>query len=209
MSERPSGGPPFYEVLTHQRACRAFLPDPVPDDVLDRILTAATQAPSAENSQPWRFIVVRDAEQRKAIADLATKVWAGGARQVSQQHLAEKILEDVDQSMMGGGMAAAPVIVVVCGDPVHTFPSAMESSIWPCVQNLLLAAGAEGLGASLTTMATLIPDKLRALLELPDDITPYAVVPIGRPARALGRPKRRPLSEVMHHDQWTQGDKSP
>ena len=63
VSERPSGGPPFYDVLTHQRACRSFLPDPVPDDVIDRILTAATYAPSAENSQPWRFIVVKDAER--------------------------------------------------------------------------------------------------------------------------------------------------
>ena len=202
MSERPSGGPPFYDVLTHQRACRAFLPDPVPDDVLDRVLTAATHAPSAENSQPWRFVVVRNAAKRKAIADLATKVWAGGARQASKQHLAEHILDDVDQSMMGGGMAAAPVIVIVCGDPASTFPSAMESSIWPCVQNLLLAAGAEGLGAALTTMATLIPEVLRRILELPDDITPYAVIPLGKPARRLGPPKRRPVSELTHHDQW-------
>src|SRR3954447_24988389 len=188
----PSGGPPFYDVVATQRARREVFPGPVDDEVLTRILTAATRAPSAENSQPWRFVVVRDAKKRKAIADLATKVWTGGARQHSAPKLAEKILEDVDRSMMGGAMAGAPVIVIVCGDPANTFPSAMESSIWPCVQNLLLAAGAEGLGASLTTMATLIPDKLRALLELPDDITPYAAVPLGRPARARGRPRRRP-----------------
>src|SRR3954454_2259325 len=181
-------GPPFYDVVTTQRACREFLPDPVGDDLINRILTAATHAPSAENSQPWRFVVVRDAKKRKAIADLATKVWTGGARQHSAPKLAEKILEDVDRSMMGGAMAGAPVIVVVCGDPVNTFPSAMESSIWPCVQTLLLAAHAEGLGASLTTMATLVPGALQKLLDIPDGITPYAVVPLGRPARALGRP---------------------
>ncbi|MFL6239690.1 MAG: nitroreductase family protein [Actinomycetes bacterium] len=199
----PSGGPPFYDVLTRQRACREFLPDPVPDDLINRILTAATHAPSAENSQPWRFVVVRDAKKRKAIADLATKVWTGGARQHSAPKLAEKILEDVDRSMMGGAMAGAPVIVVVCGDPANTFPSAMESSIWPCVQNLLLAADAEGLGASLTTMATLIPDQLRALLELPDDITPYAAIPLGKPVRPLGPPRRRNVNEVTHLDGWT------
>src|SRR4051812_15775860 len=198
----PSGGPPFYDVVATQRACREFLPDPVDDEVLTRILTAATRAPSAENSQPWRFVVVRDAGKRKAIADLATKVWEGGARQHSAPTLAPKILEDVDRSMMGGAMAGAPVIVIVCGDPANTFPSAMESSIWPAVQNLLLAANAEGLGTSLTTMATLIPDKLRALLGIPDDITPYAAIPLGKPARALGRPKRRALDEVVHHDQW-------
>jgi nitroreductase len=206
MTERPSGGPPFYDVLSSQRACRAFLPDPIPDDVIDRVLTAATYAPSAENSQPWRFVVVRDPDKRKLIADLATKVWEGGARQHSEPHLAEPILKAVDQSMGGGGMAAAPVIVVVCGDPANTFPSAMESSIWPCVQNLLLAAGAEGLGTSLTTMATLIPDQLRAVLGLPDDVSPYAVIPLGRPARPLGPPKRRPVSELAYVDRWSAPD---
>jgi nitroreductase len=205
MSGRPSGGLPFYDVLTTQRACREFAPDPVADDVVTRILTAATHAPSAENSQPWRFVVVRDEEKRAAIAALATKVWTGGARQHSAPKLAPNILEDVDRSMTGGAMAGAPVIVVVCGDPANTFPSAMESSIWPCVQNLLLAAHAEGLGSSLTTMATLIPDKLRALLDVPDDITPYAVIPLGKPARPLGAPKRRELAEVTHDDSWSQG----
>ncbi len=199
----------FYDVLLTQRACREFAPDPVDDEVLQRILTAATHAPSAENSQPWRFVVVRDAHKRKAIADLATNVWVGGAREHSAPKLAENILKDVDKSMTGGAMAAAPVIVVVCGDPANTFPSAMESSIWPCVQNLLLAAHAEGLGASLTTMATLVPGKLHELLGIPDDVTPYAVVPLGRPAHALGRPRRHSLSEVVHHDQWGHGDKSP
>src|SRR5437763_2895660 len=176
MTTTPSGGPPFYDVVTTQRACRTFLPDPIADDVIERILTAATHAPSAETSQAWRFVVVRDEAKRQAIADLATKVWTGGARQHSAPKLAENILHDVDQSMTGGAMAAAPVIVIVCGDPANTFPSAIESSIWPCVQNLLLATNTKNLGASLTTMATLIPDKLRALLKLPNDITPYAAI---------------------------------
>jgi nitroreductase len=194
---------PFYDVITTQRACRDFAPDPIPDDVIDRVLTAATHAPSAENSQPWRFVVVRDEAKRKAIAELATKVWVGGAREHSASKLAPNILEDVDKSMTGGAMAGAPVIVVVCGDPVNTFPSAMESSMWPCVQNLLLAAHAEGLGSSLTTMATLVPGALNKLLDIPEDVTPYAVIPLGTPARPLGRPGRRPVSEVTHHDGWS------
>jgi nitroreductase len=195
-------GPSFYEVVTTQRACRTFLPDAISDDVIARILTAATHAPSAENSQPWRFVVVRDEEKRKAIATLARMVWEGGARQHSAPKLTDNLLKEVDQSTTGGGMAVAPVIVVVCGDPANTFPSAMESSIWPCVQNLLLAAHAEGLGASLTTLATLVPGKLNELLEIPPDITPYAVIPLGRPARPLGNPRRRPVAEVTHDDGW-------
>jgi nitroreductase len=202
VNQPPAGGPPFYDVLTTQRACRSFLPDPIPDDVIERILTAATHAPSAENSQPWRFVVVRDAEKRRAIVHLAKRVWEGGAREHSVPHLTEQILADVDASTSGGGLAVAPVIIVVCGDPANTFPTAMESSIWPCVQNLLLAAGAEGLGAALTTMAALVPGGLARIIGLPDDITPYAVIPLGRPARELGRPRRRPLADVAHTDQW-------
>jgi nitroreductase len=209
VSEGPAGGPPFYDVLMRQRAYRGFLPDPIPDDVVERILTAATRAPSAENSQPWRFVVVRDEAKRKAIVEAAAKVWEGGAREHSAPKLTKQLLADVDQATTGGGIAVAPVIVIVCGDPANTFPSAMESSIWPCVQNLLLAATAEGLGSALTTLATLIPGRLHELLDLPEDIKPYAVVPLGRPARALGRPSRRPLSEVIHYDSWGQGDASP
>jgi nitroreductase len=202
VSDSPSGGPPFYDLVMAQRACRAFLPDPVDAAVVRRILTAATHAPSAENSQPWRFVVVTEADSRAAIAALATQLWEGGARQHSVPHLTPQILADVDQSTTGGGLAGAPVIVVVCGDRANTFPTAMESSIWPCVQNLLLAAAAEGLGAALTTMATLVPDELSRLLELPPGITPYAVIPLGRPAHPLGAPRRRPLDEVTHTHRW-------
>lgn len=198
----PGGGPSFYDVVRTQRACRAFRPDPVGSDVIRRILTAATHAPSAENSQPWRFVVVTDATTRSAIAGFATALWESGAREASKPHLSDRLLAEVDASMTGGGMAGAPVIVVVCGDPAGTFPSAMESSIWPCVQNLLLAAHAEGLGTALTTMATLVPGKLHELLGLPADVTPYAVIPLGYPARPLGKPKRRPLDEVLHHERW-------
>jgi nitroreductase len=194
--------PDFYEVVHAQRACRRFLPDPVPEEVIERILTAATQAPSAENSQPWRFVVVTDPDQRAAIAAVAAKVWQSGAREHAAPRLTESILADVDDSMSGGAMAGAPVIVVVCADETATFPTALASSVWPCVQNLLLAATAEGLGSSLTTMAALAPGALPSILDLPDGITAVAVVPLGTPARPLGPPRRRPLAELMRRDRW-------
>jgi nitroreductase len=202
VSERPSGGPAFYDVLTHQRACRSFLPDPVGDDTIDRILTAATYAPSAENTQPWRFIVVRDPEKRRAIAELATRIWEGGARQVAKEHLNDRILADVDQSTSGGGIANAPIIIVVCADTSDCFPSALAASMWPAVQNLLLAAHSEGIGTALTTMAALLPDALRTLLSIPENIEPYAVIPLGYPSRRLGPPNRRELGAVRHVDRW-------
>jgi nitroreductase len=192
----------FYEVVHSQRACRRFLPDPVPDEVIERILTAATRAPSAENSQPWRFVVVTDPAQRSAIAAAATQVWERGARDHVADHMSETILADVDASMSGGGMAAAPVIIVVCADETATFPAALASSIWPCVQNLLLAATVEGLGSTLTTMAALAPGALPRILDLPEHISAVAVIPVGRPAKPLGRGTRRPVAEVTRRDRW-------
>jgi nitroreductase len=192
----------FYDVLDRQRACRVFRPDAVPDDVIARILAAAVRAPSAENSQPWRFVVVTDPDQRAKIARVAAKVWEGGAREHSAPHLTEALLADVDASMRAGGMATAPALVVVCADTTATFPTALESSIWPCVQNLLLAATAEGLGSALTTMAALAPGALPSILDLPDGVTAMAVVPLGYPARPLGRSRRRAAPEVTFRDRW-------
>src|SRR5271154_4147034 len=87
----------FFEVVHRQRACRAFATDPVDDDLVERVLRAATFAPSAENRQPWVFVVVRHAERRAAIGDLNRRAWEGGARAHSEGRLTPSLLDDVDQ----------------------------------------------------------------------------------------------------------------
>ena len=126
-----------------QRAARSFLPDDVDDATVTRILTAATHAPSAENSQPFVFVVVRDAALRAAIGALTARLWEGGAKALEEQRLSPAFLRDVDHGAMGG-VAGAPVLVVVGGDTRLTHPKAMDASIFPAVQNLLLAAHALG-----------------------------------------------------------------
>jgi len=190
-------GPGFFAVASHQRACRAFTDDDVPDELVTRVLTAATWAPSAENRQPWVFVVVREASARARIGDVTRRVWASGARAYSEGRLSPRLFADVDRGA-DGGVAAAPVHVVVGADTRRCHPATVGSSVFPAVQNLLLAAGAVGLGSALTTLATSSDQALRELLGLPPDVVPVAVIPLGWPARPLGPPRREPLTSKAH-----------
>ncbi len=189
--------PDFFEVVHTQRAARSFLPDDVDDATVTRILTAATHAPSAENSQPFVFVVVRDPGLRAAIGALTTRIWEGGARALEEQRLSPAFLQDVHDGATGG-VAAAPVLVVVCGDTRLTYPKAMDASVFPAVQNLLLAAHALGLGSTLTTLPVLGGDELSDHLGLPPEVVPVAVIPLGYLATPLGPPRRQPLAEKAH-----------
>ena len=106
----------FFDVARRQRACRDFSDRPVPDDVVERMLEAATYAPSAENAQPWVFVVVRDDATRASIMDLTERAWAGGGRAFAERRLTPGLLADVDHGVVGGGFRAAPVLVVVGAD---------------------------------------------------------------------------------------------
>lgn len=192
----------FFELALGQRACRDFSDDPVPDTDIERILEAATHAPSAENAQPWLFVVVRDDQTRDALAELTRRIWAAGARDSAMTRLDAKLAADVDGGVERG-LGGAPVLVVVAADMTSgVHPRAVASSIFPAVQNLLLAAGALGYGSALTTLTAAASDELRAIVDLPDHVTPMAVIPLGRPARPLGRPRRRPMAASTHRDRF-------
>jgi nitroreductase len=191
----------FFDVVLSQRAARSFTSEDVDDDTVARILTAATHAPTAENSQPFVFIVVRDPEIRSTIGAITARVWEGGARDLETGRLSPAFLRDVDQGAMGG-VAKAPVLIVVAGDTRLTFAETLDSSLFPAVQNLLLAAHALGLGSTLTTLPVLGGNDLSEALDLPPEIRPVAVVPIGHHARPLGPPRRLPISQKAHLNRY-------
>lgn len=195
--------PDLFSVIRSQRAQRAFTDEPVPDEVVERVLEAATFAPSAENTQPWVFIVVRDADARARIGELNRRAWEGGGREFSRPRLTPEVFAKVEAGATGG-IADAPVLVVVCGDTSRCVEAVLEASVWPSVQNLLLAAHALGLGASLTTITTVFGDELRALLALPDHVRPLAVVPLGWPAKQLRPPRRAPVAEKTFRERYGQ-----
>jgi nitroreductase len=190
------------ELMRAQRACRSFTAEPVPDADLELMLEAATHAPSAENRQPWAFVVVREPSRRAAVAELTRQVWATGGRPHAEANLEPALFAAVDR-FIGGGYGGAPVLVVVAGDGRDGTPTAvLASSVLPATENLLLAAAALGYGSSMTTLAAQVPEALAAIVELPPQVRPFAVVPIGRPAQPLGPPRRRPVREVAHLDAY-------
>jgi nitroreductase len=194
----------FFDVVSRQRASRVFADTPVTDDEIASVLTAATHAPSAENKQPWEFVVVRYPLSRERIGALTKRAWEEGGRAISRQRLSPALLADVDRGATGG-VAAAPVQIIVCADTQRGLEATVGSSIFPAVQNLLLAATALGLGSALTTIATSYRAELQALIDLPAHVWPVAVVPIGRPARALGPPRRDPFAAHTHRERYGAG----
>jgi nitroreductase len=193
--------PEFFSVVRTQRAHRAFTTEAVPDELVERVLEAATYAPSAENTQPWVFIVVRDSTARARIGELNRQAWEGGGREFSRPRLSPEVFAKVEAGATGG-IANAPVLIVVCGDTSRCVEAVLESSVWPAVQNLLLAAHALGLGSALTTITTVFGDELRSLLALPDHVRPLGVVPLGWPAKQLGPPRRAPVAEKSFRDRY-------
>jgi len=189
----------LFEVVRTQRACRSFRPDPPDDAILAKVLEAATFAPSAENHQPWVFVVVRDSERRAEIGDLTRRAWESSGRSHSEGRLTPSLFEDVDRGAKGD-VAAAPVIIVVGGDTRLTDRRVLEASVFPAIQNLLLAAGALGLGSALTTLPLMFGDEVAELVAFPFEVRPLAVVPLGWPARPLGPPRRAPLGEKVHRE---------
>jgi len=191
----------FFDVVGRQRACRAFADTAVTDEVVAQILDAAVHAPSAENRQPWELVVVRDPATRARIGELMRRAWEGRGREHSRDRLDAHTFADVDRGATGG-VAAAPVLIVVGGDTRRGLPVTIPSSLFPAVQNLLLAANALGLGSALTTIATGYADELRAAVGFPDEVVPVAVVPLGYPERPLGPPRRDPFATHTHRERY-------
>ncbi len=191
----------LFDVIGAQRACRSFLTDPVTDADLERVLDAAVHAPSAENRQPWEFVIVRDAAARAAIGGLMNRGWNATGREFSSARLSPALLADVDHGATGG-IAAAPVHLVVGADTHRGLAATSAESVFPAVQNLMLAAGALGLGTALTTIAVGFGDELRTIVGFPDHVRPMAVIPIGHPARPLGPPRRDSFATRSHRERY-------
>lgn len=204
MSADPTELAAVQAVLRRQRAHRSFTDEPVTDAVIEDILELATRAPSAQNTQPWQFVVVQDPERRAEIWELAARLWEMGAKDATDGKVDDHMKNDVEHGVTGG-FAGAPVSIVVCADTDLWPGNLMDSSIWPAIQNLMTAATAHGLGSALTTIGTILVDDLRAILGLPATLEPKAVIPIGHPDKTLGSSRREPVRDHAHREEFGNG----
>jgi len=204
----------LFEAMYNCRAMRRLDTREVPEALLVRLIDAANQAPSGSNMQNGRWIVVRDPVVRKKLADLnraGVEAYVGpqSARPGSLPHQSEakrrRMLESVLWQMEH--MHEIPALVVACLEYGTTVDQAAAQrgggSIWPGVQNLLLAARALGLGAAPTTLALQNLDAVRGVLNLPDTMAAHALIPVGYPLGRFGPVTRKPVAEIMRFDTWS------
>ena len=198
----------LFEAIYTQRAIRRLHPDPVPEEVILKLLEAACKAPNASNLQKWHFVVIRQPEIKAQIGPLYRAAWyeydrSRASRGVpplnprmweSARHLAEH-------------MGEVPVMVLACIESPQPHPGGVVSatryaSVYPAVQNLLLAARGLGLGAAMTTLHKVYENEVKALLEIPEHIETVALIPVGYPMDRYGPTRRRPVHEFTHYEKW-------
>jgi nitroreductase len=221
----------LFEAIGSARSLRRLKPDPVPDELITQILDAAIRAPSAGNAQTWEFVVVRDAEQRRKLgliyrkaSDIAEAVYAARGR---PPHLTDR---QFARMLQGGAylwdhLGEAPVLLLPCQrrpvvPPREVLPPDIAirydnelayadrirgASIYPAVQNILLACRGLGLATVITTNHIRCEGEVKDALGIPADVDTFALMPIGWPLDKFGPLTRRPLSEVVHADRWGAG----
>jgi nitroreductase len=169
----------FYDAVRKRLSVRSYKPDPVPEDVLNRILEAGRLAPSAKNYQPWKFIVVKDPAVRQAL---------------------------VPACKNQGSVGQAPVVICACCviDQVWKgmggYWSAEAVDITIALEHMMLAATAEGLGTCW--IGAFLEAEVKKVLAIPGGVKPIALTPLGYPARESKPQPRKPLAEITCADQW-------
>ncbi len=207
----------LHEAIFTSRAIRHLETTPIPRADLEYLVEAATMAPSAGNLQMWSFVVVTDREQMKRMAATHQEV---GRRYIRDGVLQDPSIDDERRRIYTGAMHnvehldQAGAILVAC----LTMPcpddaavaSGLFGSIYPAAENILLAARSRGLGAVMITLATdyspvraEATESMRSILGLPDGVSAVALIPVGYPGRAFGRPRRDPWQSCLHWERWS------
>ena len=212
MAEATEAG--IFEIMYSTRAMRRLKPDPIPEETLKKIIDAGIRAPSGGNMQDWAFILVRETERKRFIRDYYWNTW--------QNLMGERGIPDdmppAQQRMLNAAahLAAhldeAPVLLLACAKTEYPPLAAMNheranaavihGTIYPAVQNILLACRALGVGATLTTIHCFFEEELKQRFDIPADMEVSALIPMGYPQGKFGPVSRAPVEDVIHWDAW-------
>jgi nitroreductase len=192
----------LFEAIHTTRSMRRLDPSKdVSESDLEAILDAATRAATGGNAQPVRWLVVRDPELKRRIGGL----YRQGAEVVLKRYEEEARTNPTAARMLKSSwhladhMGETPVLVIPCARGER---GRVESSVFPGVQNLMLAARGLGLGTTLTTIHRLHEDEVKELLGIPADVHTFAIIPVGYPLGRWGEAPRRPVDQVTYWDRW-------
>mgnify|MGYP001822015149 FL=1 len=211
----------LYDAMSTLRAVRRLRPDPIPEETLNRVFTAATWAPSGGNQQGWRIVAVSDATSRTALQELYRPLWDNYVLQAEQrlQGMPTDVIEKTRKALAAGTYLSqhlheVPVIAVFCFNPEYMSvtdagldrPSVVGGgSVYPAVQNLLLACRNEGLGCVLTTLLCLEETAVKELLDIPANWHTCAHIPIGYPVGTGHGPiSRNAVEQMVSWDRFEQ-----
>ena len=205
----------LFEIQRTTRAMRRLKPDQVPDELVQKILAAGMNAASGGNSQRWRFLVIKDQSIKEKVQKYYKRAFdevvsprylssepppGSSPGRYRRQHGAVEYLTDHYHE--------APIWIVACQDDGQATPTRSSgASIYPAVQNIMLAARALGLGTVLTTIHTRHEQEVKEFFGIPENVGTAALIPLGYPAQGekFGGSSRRPLAEVAFYERWGQG----
>ena len=210
----------LFEAIYSTRSMRRLKPDPIPRAVLKRVIDAGIHAPSGSNFQNWGFVLVDGAEDKRFIRDHYLENYRRLEREGTIPSMASipaerrRMFESAIH--LAEHMDEAPVILLACtgtdfptyaelGNP-RSITATLHASIYPAVQNILLACRALGLGATLTTLHYFFEDELKQQLGIPPDKEVAGLIPLGYPIGRFGATTRAPVESVIHWGRWGQYD---
>jgi nitroreductase len=203
------------EAMRTTGTCRYFRPDPVPDEVLYRAFDAARFGPQGGNRQPVRWVVVRDAANKQALAELYLPLWKAYFDGIASGDVNVGALPKAvtDADYFAEHFAEAPAIVVACAELAGLHPTDAElgrlsvvggGSIYPTVQNLCLALRAEGVASAFTTLLCITEPAVRELLSIPEDFITAGHIAVGYPEKGFPRKlTRSPVEEIVFAESFT------
>jgi nitroreductase len=192
---------PLGEAMLTQRAIRRLKSDPIDDADLEIILNAARRAPSGGNLQPWRFVVVRDADLKEKLAEYYVESWWHRRRSqgITRPEHVPKGNSSGQAALYfttdAGHYSRAPVLIVVCN-------VSRADNVMTACQNLMLAARALGIGSVPTTLHAQVMERVYKLLDIPPELDFHLCIPLGYPRGRFGPTRRRATAEVTYLNRW-------